>query len=450
MWPWLNWFFRGIESHFDPLHAIMFLGILVLGVRTVFKSYRFPKNGLYQNPAGLFFLGTFSLLFLIAKSQSNINIINFALGSCVLYGLLSFIVDNRVWSRGLLPFMLLLMTLPFGRHLDLLLGYPLRMFAAGLSFELLSPFLPDLTSTSSILMIENRASHVDMDCSGLRGLWVSIIFFLFVSWIENTKTNLKWLVALLSATGIIIVGNIIRIILLATIQLQASLQFLDPFVHHSTSIFFLLVSCLVSFSIIRKNKNHKPASTTSSNQKTTSRYANAVVLTVVLVIGFVPNYTPTLPKSFENEQVRLSIEELGWIKDELTDAEARNFRREGVEAVKYRLNDIQLVLVLGGDWRTQHVPEMCYDLAGMILESTTTVFADTEFPVKRLAFKDRPEKAYYWFQHSTGVTDDYASKFWKQLYHHDEKWTQVSLLCSNGDLPKQKIIQLKQILTSHQ
>jgi len=448
MFPLLKWFATGLESHFDFLSGTMLVVIAALWFRSGFKNLQFPKAGFYMNRLALGLGAIAFLAFLFLKHQSNVRIISFAVGACVLYALLSLVMHPSRWRAGILPFALLLMTLPFGRHFDMLLGYPLRMLAVDISFSALSHVYPELTSNASILMIENRASHVDMDCSGLRGLWVGLIFMLSISWIERSKWNMRWLGAMLAAASMILVGNVCRIMLLAFVQLNSDLEFLDPVVHHSTSLFFLLFGCLIGFMILQGNAQEQTKAPVAAQRVTSSMVVPVVVLCFMMLMVAVPYYKAMPVEPHSHSDVKTAIADLGWKQTALTPAERINFENEGVDAVKFEKDDIQMVVVLGGDWRSQHIPEMCYELAGLTLTGSSTVLAEADFPVRCLAFEDRREHAYYWFQHGSEVTDDYATKFWLQLFQYDEHWTQVSLLVPSDRLPATEMNQLKQLLTT--
>jgi exosortase O len=443
-----QWFGTGLSSHFDLLSAFLLALILFFWVK---EGNGFQLKRLIFNPWA-FSLSLLSMvLLLVVKNQSTINIFGFFLSLTMAYGLLGALINPANWRAGLVPFGLLLMTLPFGRHLDVFIGYPLRVASVNAAFYSLKPLLPNLSTLSSLLVIENQASHVDMDCSGLKGLWVATLLYFLITWLENARIGLRWFLGLALLWLYLMLGNFLRVVVLSLIHLYLKNPALDPWVHHSLAIFFLLSAAGLAYYFLRylrtkSNLAVADAPKASYPQKIVVPYA---LLSALMLIGlWVPAFAKT-PSSQGSIKVVEKIVETGWHSTELSAPEKRVFGKEGVMGHKFTKGDNQLIVVFNGDWRSQHKPELCYELTGNELSSIKTTFIKPQFPIRVMHFKNRPEKAFYWFQTGALVTDDLAQKVWQQVSGRQQTWTQVSMLNQNGDLPQKEIQIIYSILKTY-
>lgn len=446
-WPLLSWFFLNLQLHFDALHGALLIGILFIWLKGVnLKQWEVKTPN--QWSVLLMLLSLITLITL--KAISPIRLFSFVASMLFFYGLLGFMQTPKAWIKGLIPFGLLLMTLPFGRHLDVFIGYPLRVLSVDVCFGILKPFIPELSSQSSLIILENRASHIDMDCSGLKGLWIGIICLFTLGWIEKQAKITKWFYASSFMVLWLILGNILRILLLTLIHVVWVMPELDVLVHHSTSVFFLLSGIGGMYFILRQKGAHVGSIYPYSIKSVRYRFSN--LSTAIFLLGFLALFTlPAfgLEETKQTELLANTFSTEGWESISLSDSEQEVYEREGVEALKWSKNTLQLILIVNGDWRSQHKPELCYELSGFKINHMQTNFVGEELQYKSLAFKNQQSKASFWFQNGAQTTDDFAQKVWNQLWQNNATWTLVSVLDEKGVPSENELLHIYKILLNY-
>jgi exosortase O len=389
-------------------------------------------------------------IFGVLKVYSPIRIFSFVAAMLFFYGLLGFVLKPHNWIKGTIPFLLLIMTLPFGRHLDVFVGYPLRMLSVDACYSILKPFEPGLFTKSSLLILENRASHIDMDCSGVKGLWVGLIFLFFIGWIERQVTLRKWLSAAGFLVFWLVMGNVLRILLLTLIHIVWVEPGFDRVVHHSSSVFFLVTGICGIYFILRNKSVRKQDFPKVRVRESKARVASicvAVFTVSFLIVHLLPAFgTPAVEKPAALERVFL---DKAWLPIPLSSSEKRFFMREGVSALKFKKENLQLLMVLNGDWRSQHKPEHCYELSGYELSQMQTQFIGDSLSCRKMSFLDKKPTAFYWFQNGRETTGDFAQKVWSQLRGTKSNWTLVSVMDKKGTTPKAELQHIYQILSQN-
>lgn len=435
--PYLIWFIRFLPMHFDLLHGSVALLVLGLSIHKL-KNGKTKSLPATIHPLAIVFciVGLAGILFI--RTQASIRIFGFSSSLLLLYGLMNPIMGTPMWKRGIFPFVLLLMTLPFGRHIDVFVGYPLRMAMVSLVNTSLQPIFPDLESYSGILVMENRASYVDMDCSGLRGLWVSWLMFLTLSWMEGIGRKLSWFLGFLVFSAWILLGNLIRIFLLVLIHTVWNRPEFDPLVHQSISLFFLLSACYFSFLWLRRRRKES-AYIEAFNPSMSALIPLSAVLCAMVFISFTPVYASREAEHQDLSSLILTMEEDGWEQKELSKVEYHVFSKEAVQSLKFEKGSMEVLFVFNGDWNSQHKPELCYESAGIRLKEFTTRIMHPDFNIREIQFEEQKARAWYWFQQGDLCTSDFGEKVWTQVRGGNQKWTMISVLDKNGQLPNQEI-----------
>jgi|GEM_PF-2562774 len=445
VYAYLHWFIAYLPLHFDFLHVAVAGLILFVSFRRILWREWKPQVGGFTKLSLIFcMLGLAGLFFF--KTHTGIRIFGFCSAMFFFYGLICPLLGEKRWYRGLSPFLLLLFCLPFGRHIDIFIGYPLRVMLVDLVYQSLSPIFPSIESFSGILLIENRAAFIDMDCSGIKGLWVSTLIYFTLSWIEAVRMSSKWFLGFFLFMAWIIIGNFIRIFLLVIIHTALGRPEFDPLIHHSVSLLFLLSGCYFSFLWMKSQKSG------FSETPNTSKLV-APILPSICSLGLLLllAWSPTLAES-PNKEIALQesivhrLESLCWSPINLSRTEADVFERESVQASKWIKGELEMILVLNGDWRSQHKPELCYESSGYRLSANETLILDSSFTVRQLAFENTKSKVWYWFQQEYQTSSDFSEKVWKQLFHQNQKWTMISIVHNSGSIPLSDIKNIKLLL----
>ncbi|MHB1278597.1 MAG: archaeosortase/exosortase family protein [Bacteroidia bacterium] len=442
--PYLLWFIRFLPLHFDLLHGLVALLVLGLSIyKLKNRKKEVPSETLHPLAMVFCLVGLAGIYFI--RTQASIRIFGFSSALILLYGLLNPLMGDRTWKQGIFPFFLLLMTLPFGRHIDVFIGYPLRMAIVSLVNTSLLPLFPDLETYQGILVMENRASYVDMDCSGLRGLWVSWLIFLTLSWLEGIGNKLSWIFTFLLFSAWILIGNFLRIFLLIMIHTVWDQPELDSLVHQSVSLFFLLSACYFAFIWLRKRKIEK---TDPLVEKLPMSALNPLLIACCMMTGiaFTPVYATRQAEYQDLTKLISRLEQEGWEKQSLSRIEQQVFTREAAQSLKFQRDSLEVIFIFNGDWNSQHKPELCYESAGIKLKEFSTRILFPGLSIREIRFEQEKAGAWYWFQQGDLCTSDFGEKVWTQIKGGNQKWTLVSILNKKGALPGQDITLIHTLL----
>lgn len=89
-----------------------------------------------------------------------------------------------------------------------------------------------------------------------------------------------------------------------------------------------------------------------------------------------------------------------------------------------------LMFLTSNTWRSQHRPERCFEVQGISVESSHTIFIDDAFSAQMVLVSGGPQQAtaLYWLQNSEYATDDFATRIWSDLGSDQQHWVMVTLL----------------------
>jgi hypothetical protein len=81
-------------------------------------------------------------------------------------------------------------------------------------------------------------------------------------------------------------------------------------------------------------------------------------------------------------------------------------------------------------WRGQHRPERCFEVQGINIETSQTIFFDEDFSSQMVLVSGGPHQAtaLYWLQTGQRATDDFATRIWSDLGSDRQPWVLVTLL----------------------
>jgi exosortase O len=358
---------------------------------------------------------------------------------------LGFYLKNRVWIKLAIPTFLIILTLPFGNLMDTYLGFPLRMVAADIIQSLLSSLGYDSINRETIISMENQATQINMNCSGMKGLWASIIFFLTLSWVYRLHINLKWLIVLLLNCFIVLLFNLIRITTLVFTELIFDQSELANLIHTPIGLIGFTFSCLITWSLIyywllQKKPNSRNTKIFERFRITTPEWIklrneglalNLIAICLLLILYFKPN------ANFTDQPQPREIA-LQWPKNlhlepiNLTENEHQFFTLDNCTPIKrkfkYRSLEGTLLLVFNASFRGHHHPEVCMQGAGLKVDQTSTLLVDLNFPVRMISFHEKMQTATYWFQAPNLHSEDFSNRIWLELLGEKKEWVMISLL----------------------
>jgi exosortase O len=394
-------------------------------------------------PALALMLGA-SATFLVVERFLNINTLSAVLFGLATYGLVGLWLHPQTWRQGFLAALLLIAVLPFGDHLDTFIGYPVRILTATIVQNgFATAGFPSL-GVDTILVFENGVSQVDLPCSGVKSLWTGMLFLLAATWIERRPLNIRWAAVALVFMVLLLGANLVRVAILVAAGPVAGWQLLAEMLHVPLGVVGFVAACAAAVFLLRQQPEHQtsaaePVETMSAPRRA---YAQPIWLgpaAALAMLAMVVLYAPrplTYPTQSDQSQwiyapglatepLPLTQQEIEWI----TSGGA-----EAVERVRFRWNDLQgsMILITSQTWRGQHRPERCFEVYGLSVDQAETQLISSNFPIRAVSLRytggTENLAAAYWFQSSTRITDDYATRIWADTSPNRERWVLVTIL----------------------
>lgn len=434
--PSLTWFIRSIFESYSVLNLILLLLILFFLIRHLNSL---PKGELLQIQfrwMPFILLCTVSVAYTLSEIYARINMLSCALFFLALFSVSGFFMTYENWKKGLLPTFLLIQTLPLGPHLDIYMGFPLRLYAAETVASFLSWFNIGEISKETIIMIENRSAEVSSACSGLNGLWTSWLFFFTISWIENKKINFRWLLCFMFLNLLIYSFNLVRIITIVFIETVLARPAIANIVHIPLGITGFLFSCIITWLMLHYHlpgKEHSVPPVRESFHKNRIVVYHPALFSATFLFTFlsctmvVSKPVIDLPQLNLQWPIDITAQEIP-----ISKAEYKAFERDNSSGKKFQLSLRKLtgtcLIVYTNNWRGHHPPDLCTEANGFSISKSETRLITQNFPVTMLHLDNTSQKACYWFQSPGKVTHDHASRVWTDIRNGNHDWVMISLL----------------------
>ena len=488
--PVFNWLLLKMSLANGYLHIFAILGLISLGVYRLFQlrmtstintspsNLTLPSSfsNYFHFPvllhSGAFIWITASVLYLLNESNVGFHTLSAALFIVYLYGLAGHFLSKLLWRSLLIPMLLLILVLPFEHYLDIYLGFPLRLLSAQWAGSVLQIAQLPMLTVESILMIDNKAAIVDLDCSGINSLWIGMIFYLLLTWIERYVMNRRWVVIGLVLAGLLVLSNVFRIVILVLLDLVFELPELAKMIHQSLGLLGFIISCLIVWWLLQKlavkkenigkvalnadKPNELNKRTPDKNTVKKEAVSASVIIAIIMV--FIALYQPqqlTASTVSPSSHSFSMSDNYALKKINLNPQEKTFFLSNKAEAQKYNVEltlkngknvTASMVFVWSRAWKTHHVPENCYLSQGYSISNKGLWFIKPEHPLQtesnhiRYLALDKPNTAgnkqvdtshqtgAYWFQSYEKSTPDYSSRVLDNFLHPNREWVMVSIL----------------------
>ena len=440
--PVFKWLLGKISLTYGYLHVIALLGLVSLALYRLSQLKANP----FQTPIlfhpGIFIWVPATGLYLFNEANFGIYILSSLLFILHIYGLSGHFIRRSLWRSMLLPVLLIILILPFEHYLDIYLGFPLRVFSAELAGSLLQLSNFPILTVESILMIENRAAIVDIDCSGINSLWVGAIFYLLLSWIEAYRLNFRWFVIGVIFGSLLVFANVVRIVILVALELVIQLPQLAEMLHQFLGVLGFVISCIIAWALLLYYNTPSAMEMPIKNQVrevTSMSSLISVSVILVIIIGFVMLYKPIIKPILAKAQYNIQLAPQYHAKSQKLSSFERDFflnNNAHIQKLSFSLPLLDtalngsMILVWSKNFKSQHLPENCYIATGYgVLQKGVWVF-NRQLAVRFLSLinKDNQHTAIYWFQSATNTTTDYSSRLIDGLFNSARDWVMVSIL----------------------
>jgi len=391
--------------------------------------------------------------YLASERLLDINILSAGLFVLSTYGLLGLWLPAAAWRAGWPAALLVAGTLPFGAHMQVFVGLPVRVATADAVARALAAAGVAAASTDAILTLERSVARVDLPCSGVQSLWTGGLFLLGATWLEHRRIGWRWLAVAAATALLLLAGNASRVLGLVVIGDVLGAPEMARLAHAPLGVLAFGAACAAAMWLLRcvprldataagaiatsttAAPTHAPAGDRRAGHRTVA-LAGAVV---VLALLYRPRPTAPAPLALPDD---LWPRSLAVTPDPLSADEEAWLARDGAERAE-RIRFVwpegsatlsgSATVVASATWRAQHLPERCLEVYGLRLASVRTAQVADGFPVRVVALSaagagQASRTAVYWFQSATRLTDDYATRIAADLAPKRERWVLVALL----------------------
>ena len=371
----------------------------------------------------------------------QVNLLSAVLFILTLHALIGHMISPSRWRVMMWPLVLGTALLPLDFYLEPYLGYPMRLFSASSANQLLQHIGIESLTEQSILMVENRASVVDLDCSGVNSLWAATVFYLLLTWLTGVAIGLRWLALAVLLLALVLGANVLRIVALVLLDLNG-LHGMAVIAHTALGAAGFTLAIIVVWMLA----GHLPRSTCKPepvhDKPLSAGIAIVMLLSVLVAIGVSGN----TDQRWSEASVEITLDDTLYAREvAMTEIENRYFNGNGADAIKYQLgaeiNNNSLVLVSSRWWKAQHKPDYCLQSQGLSIDDsslwTLKPVAGTEAQsinaIRVLRLSDaqgRKFTALYWFQSAEARVADHSARVADAIRHPNRQWTMASLLLS--------------------
>lgn len=447
--PVLEWLTQKMSLANGYLHLFAIAGLISLAIYRTQRINRpiFQAQAIIH-PTLMVWIPAIGF-YLMNEANIGFNTLSAALLLIYLYGMAGHFLSRQDWAAMLLPMTLLILVLPFEHYLDIYLGFPLRLLSAEWTNSILQLLQIESMTVESILMIDNKAAIVDLDCSGIKSLWIGMIFYLLITWIERFKINGRWFIFALVYILLLVCANVVRITILVLLDTTFGQAGLAQALHQALGLLGFAVSSLIIWGLLHYLSSSQNTSITLPTvaKKPSKNYSLLLGLMLLVHLIALMLYQPfndtkkqlatnTVPAPllirFPHQEVALSTQEKEFFVN--NQATAKKYKIT-VNTSKQSLI-ASMVIVWSRAWKSHHIPENCYISQAYSISDKAVWNISPTLTIRHLALnksfqhKVNSFSAVYWFQSKQKATPDYSSRVLDGLFNSQEEWAMISILWS--------------------
>lgn len=457
--PVFDWAWRQIaraDRQYHVLVSIFFIALCVYRFIQEKQAIHFAR----KNPRATLLVCVACTAYLLNQQFLQLNAVSVALFLLCCFGLLGHFVSAQTWRSCLIPLLLAMLVLPFEGYLDIFLGFPMRLLSAGMAVDVLQALRIATVSSDTVLLIDNRAAIVDIDCSGIKGFWIGSIFFCAITWIERYRFNLRWFLIAALAACLLFAGNVVRIVALVVLDLVLDKAELAQLLHESLGLISFAAVLFLSWQLLRMygarhNTTTRALQSVTSIPYTDSGVSKTTGVLCALLMGFGLSQAQHVKPAQASELPNWTFElaERQFVPKALNPIETQFFMDNGASAFKLAGSiesagiayEASVLVVLSTQWKSQHIPEHCYVAQGFDITSSRVLklnesqaLADASFRQLQLVkpsdeFNTKQQfTSDYWFQSISTTTVNYSRRVLSQISNPHEPWAMVSVLWHDG------------------
>lgn len=381
-------------------------------------------------------------IYIYSENVLNTHIVSATCWGLGTYFLLGLWLRPSVWKNGLPIALLLIATLPFGTHLDQLVGFPLRVMTTKWSDSILQGLGVKLQSSQSLLILENGIAHVDSPCSGIKSLWSGALFFLALTWITRHTLNLFWILKGMLFVGSLLLTNTLRVTLITGLSIVYQQREWAEILHEPLGILGFVGAGGIAYLLLLSSSPKKQEETAIVQRSSNRWYIGAMALLSCSFLVFAYYQHPRVSQHFPKQSNQHVFPAQWKVRPQaLTVQEQRLYRRDSRTSVRkvsfrYKGWSGDLLLVRSRSWRMHHPPEICLTSNGFQVKTLQSIRMSGQKSIRFVRLQPHNWTSIYWYQSHKTTTDILAQRIWKSLHKNERDWYMVSILFHQSIRPK--------------
>lgn len=426
---YVNWLLIGL--------GLGFLGFKLWQKRETFFGF---ENNIFEEvpfwkPAPFFLMLGGLGLSVFLRWTVDIDQLNALLFFISSYGLIGFFIRSDYWFKTLPIAALLSILLPFSAQFSSNLGLPAQVLTAHSIEQLLKAFNIAALSSYDIVVLEKGIAQVNLPCSGLKSIWTGSLFLLAATWLDRRILGWKWLGVAILNVFFLITANIIRVFFIVVVYYFLKQPQIADILHTPLGVIGFVISCGLTWLCLQKVPKansvqffHKPI----QNPPRASKIPLSLILSFFIAIATFSQFHPLLPNQANLSRIQLP-ESLSTQVISLSPAEQKFFEKyTTVLPQKHRFKFQNLsgsfILIANASWENYHPPELCLIGSGYRVDTMEKVQFSPQINARWINLEQGQLSAIYWFQSPKTTTDDFFTRFWQDVTHHQKNWALISIL----------------------
>ncbi|MDP2310027.1 MAG: exosortase O [Pseudomonadota bacterium] len=448
---WIAAHYTHVDRRFE---ALLFVGVAVLAWRRFggpLPALRRLATPATPAPAPLALFAACIVTELLLARWLDLHLVRasaFVLGGYALVGLYA---PPATWRAGLPWIGLLTLTLPFGAFSEVYLGFPARLFTAGLVRDGLDFLGIASLSRDTILVLDRpggtAAVQIDAPCAGVRSLWSAGVFLLAAACVEGRRLD-RWFGAAVVVTGgLLLAANTLRVATLVVLGAVLDAPAIASAVHVPLGLLGFAWAAAAGWLVLRQGPGTTGAAAPSPASPTpVPGLAPLLAASLVALATLVPS-PPTAPAAALPFTLALPdhLEATPFVATAIAPIPAEVDYFAGVDVpppAKWRFTSVgrsslagTLLVVPSRAWRAHHLPSACLLGQGHTVEGPWTVAIAPSFDVRVARVDDGAATAVWWFQAPGRTTEDLSVRTWAALSGAEDRWVLVSMLLEGTIAP---------------
>jgi exosortase O len=361
-------------------------------------------------------------------NMNIISVITFIIGT---YLLLSLYFPSDWRKNSIIPLLLIISALPLSYYAEMTVGFPLRVWSADAVTEFLKMFNIHTVTREAVILIESRATKIDLSCSGMKGLWAGSLFYFGAGWINNSRINIKYIAGYFSILALILTANLVRITVLTVTYTVLGNEKLADFIHEPLGVAGFILACVTAYLLfLLPDKKEKIPAETKPEKTGFAPSAYMIVLFSACLLLYSPKKSDIARVAETDLAIKggISTQPLEFTKWEKTVFGYEDTPLAKKYRFSYRGMTGSVLLIQSRSWRSQHNPLFCLQGMGLKVDNYRPLVISQDFTTLLCSLDNRTRQASFWFQDRMGATDDYSKRIWSGLTGKGDAWVMVSIL----------------------